>query len=116
MKNIPATLVLSSLLFGAPAFAGTGHDHGHSHAQAPATKETAEKNAKQAVISLVKSKKLDESWMSAIASGSEKKVFSGHPEWVVSFVNEKEADTEKQKLYVFLSLEGEYIAANYTGK
>ena len=115
MKNIATTLILSSLLFGTPVIAGSGHDHGHSHAQAPVNKETAEKNAEKVVASLVESNKLDKSWSSEIASGSEKKVFSGRPEWVVSFTNDRISDTSKQKLYVFLTLEGDYIAANYTG-
>jgi len=32
------------------------------------------------------------------------------------YINKKITDTEKQKLYVFLTIGGEYIAANYTGK
>lgn len=43
-------------------------------------------------------------------------MFDGDTEWVVVFVNDKIADTDKQKLYVFLTLGGDYIAANYTGK
>lgn len=118
MKNLATTLVLSSLLFGTPAIAGSGHDHGHSHshAQAPVNKEVAEKNAGEAIDSLVSKGKLDESWKSVTASSSEKKNFNGRTEWVVIYVNKEIADTARQKLYVFLTLSGEYIAANHTGK
>ena len=116
MKTLATTLVLSSLLFGAPVIAGSGHDHGHSHAQAPVNKEAAEINADKAVASLVVSGKIDKSWELIMASSSEKKDFSGRSEWVVIFVNEKITDTAKQKLFVFLTLSGEFIAANYTGK
>ena len=47
MKILATALVLSSLLFGAPVLAGSGHDHGHSHAQAPVNQATAEKNDTQ---------------------------------------------------------------------
>ena len=115
MKILATTLVLSSLFFCAPVVAGSGHDHGHSHEQAPATKETAEKNAGKAIASFVETGKIDKSWASITASSSEKKDFSGRSEWVVIFMNEKITDTAKQKLYVFLTLSGEYIAANYSG-
>lgn len=36
-------------------------------------------------------------------------------EWVVIFNNQKISESDKQKLYVFLTLNGEYIAANHTG-
>ncbi|MEN8171173.1 MAG: DUF6488 family protein [Pseudomonadota bacterium] len=115
MKTIVTTLVLSSLLFGAPVMAGGGHDHGHSHAQAPVNKGTAEKSAAMAVASLIAGGKIDKSWSSTTANSSEKKDFNGRTEWVVTFVNDKVTDPAKQKLYVFMSLSGEYIAANYTG-
>ena len=113
MKILATTLVLSSLFFCAPVIAGAGHDHGHSHA--PVTKETAEKNAEKAITSLVATGKIDKSWASITASSSEKKDFSGRSEWVVIFINEKITDAAEQKLYIFLTLSGEYIAANYTG-
>ena len=117
MKTIATTLVLSSLFFGAPVMAGGGHDHGHghSHDQAPVNKETAEKSAEMAVASLIAGGKIDESWSSTTVSSSEKKDFNGSAEWVVTFANDKVTDPAKQKLYVFMSLSGEYIAANYTG-
>ncbi len=115
MKILATTLILSSLFFCAPAVAGSGHDHGHSHAQAPASKETAERNAEKSISSLVVSGKIDKTWESAIASSSEKKDYNGRSEWVVVFINEKIADPARKKLYVFLTLAGEYIAANHTG-
>lgn len=115
MKTLASAVVLSSLLFGSPVMAGSGHDHGHSHAQAPVNKETAEENAGKAIASLVASGKLDKSWVSISPISSEKKSFNGQSEWVVIFINEKVTDPAKQKLYVFLTLGGEYIAANHTG-
>ena len=116
MKNLASAVVLSSLLFGSSAMAGSGHDHGHSHAQTPVSQETVEENAGKAIASLVVTGKIDKSWESITASSFEKKDYSGRSEWVVVFINEKIADPARKKLYVFLTLGGEYIAANFTGK
>lgn len=115
MKTLATVLVLSSLFFISPAMAGGGHNHGHSHAQAPVNQATAEKNAQEVILSLVKKNKVAKSWASITASSVKKKVFNNRYEWVVVFVNDKVTDTEKQKLHVFLTLEGEYIAVNHTG-
>lgn len=101
-------------LFSITAIAGSGHDHGHSHS--PVNQATAKAKATKTIASLVKQKTIAESWSSIPAKAVEKKTFNGKQEWVVSFVNEKVTDTEKRQLYIFLTLSGEYIAANYTGK
>lgn len=101
------------------AMAGSGHDHGHGHGHSPSlpvTQETATINATRIVGELARRNKLDGSWASVTASSVEKKVFKGRQEWVAVFINDKIADTKKQKLYVFLTLSGDYIAANFTGQ
>ncbi len=110
-------LIVGVLLSFSPAIvmAGSEDDHGHSHSNAPVDQATAMERATEAVSVLVETKKLEEIWTSITASSVEKKEFGGHPEWVVVFVNDKPADTEKRKLYVFLTLGGDYIAANFTG-
>jgi CHASE1-domain containing sensor protein len=113
MKTVATTLLLTALFFGAPVMAGSGHDHGHSYT--PVNQVTATAKATENVASLVNRNKLDKSWATVTASSVEKKVFGANSEWVVVFVNDKITDTGKQKLYVFLTLGGDYIAANYTG-
>ena len=116
MKTLAATLVLSSLFFISPTIvmAGTGHDHGP--AQAPVNQEVAEKNADKVIASLVERSKIDKSWSSIKASSIEQKTNQNQLEWMAIYDNDKIADTSKQKLYVFLTPAGEYIAVNYTGK
>lgn len=111
-------LSLSLSLCSATAAAGSNHDHdhGHSHSHAPVNQVTATTNATEIVAALVKRNKLDESWASIMPSSVEKKVFKGDLEWVAVFVNDKITDTDKRKLYVFLTLGGDYIAANFTGE
>ena len=103
-------------LFSIMAVAGGGHDHGHGHSHSPVDQTTANATATKIIASFIKQKTLNKSWASTTVSSSEKKVFNDRQEWVVSFINEKVADDKKRKLYIFLTLSGDYIAANYTGK
>jgi len=112
------TLLLSFILSLSTftAMAGSGHDHGHSHSYTPVNQDKANVNASAIVASLVKRNKLDKSWSSITASSVEKTSVEDNPEWVVIFVNKNIAEANEQKLYVFLTLGGDYIAANFTGK
>ncbi|MCI0507154.1 MAG: DUF6488 family protein [Gammaproteobacteria bacterium] len=111
-------IIFSFILSLSPAavLAGANHDHGHSHSHEPVNQSQAEQVAIKSVAQLVEKGKIDGSWKSVNIAKSEKKEFGGNMEWMISFTNDKISDPEKQTLYVFLSLNGEYIAANYTGK
>ncbi len=111
IQTILFSLVLS--LFSVVAMAGAGHDHGNAHD--PVSQNRAEEIAVKSVSRLVESGKLDKSWKATGVMRAEKKDFGGNMEWVITFENEKIEDPEKQTLYVFLTLGGEYLAANYTG-
>jgi hypothetical protein len=104
--------------FSVTAIAGGGHDHGHGHghSHSPVDQATAKTKASKIIASLVKQKTIDKSWTSIPVNAAEKKTFNGKQEWVVSYVNEKVADANKRKLYIFLTLSGDYVAANFTGK
>jgi hypothetical protein len=112
---IAATLLFSSLLFTVPVIAGSGHDHGPNPSQKAISAKEAASRASEIVSELANTKKLDASWVGIMAGNVEKKTFSHDPEWIISFRNDEIKDTAKQTLYVFLSLGGDYIAANYTG-
>ena len=118
MKHIVTVFVLS-LLLSSQVIAGTGHDHGHGHghghAETLVSQDVVEKNADAVIASLIERGKVDKSWSSIKPSSVDKKIFNGHSEWVVAYLNTNITNTEKQTLYVFLSLGGKYIAANYSG-
>lgn len=115
--NIKAILLsITFSLFSFAAVAGGGHDHGHSHSHTAVDQTTAKANATDIVAALTKRNKLDKSWAVVAANSVEKKTFKGNPEWVVIFNNVKITDPTKNKLYVFLTLGGDYIAANHSGK
>ena len=105
------------LLFSVTAAAGDGHDHDHgSHSHDPVTQSQAEEAAVKSVEKLVSKRKVADSWKGIKVASSEKKKFGNREEWMVSFKNETASDPSKQTLYIFLSLTGDYIAANFTGK
>jgi len=108
--TIPLILGLSAL----PAMAGPGHDHSHSHEAIGYIQ--AEGIAKKNVTRLANAGKIDKSWASIKASKVNQKDFGGGMEWVVTFKNDKVTDPTKQNLYIFLRIDGEYLAANHSGE
>lgn len=100
-------------LFSLGALAGAGHDHGPP--RDPVSQAKAEAIAMENLAKLVTGGKLDPSWKAVSVAKAEQKNFGGHMEWVVSFKNTAISDPAKQTLYVFLTISGEYLAANFTG-
>ena len=113
MSKFLSTVLISLALFSTPALAGAGHDHGHSHG--PVKSDVVANKAKNKIAALVKAKKLAVSWALLEPTTIDQKTYSKGPEWVVTFNNTKVEDTKKQTLYMFYSLDGHYIAANYSG-
>lgn len=115
MSKFFTSLLLIIACYGAPAIAGPGHDHNHGHSHGPISAEKAGKKAIEKVAQLVDRKKIDSSWAKIKPTSIEKKEYAKGPEWVVTFNNPKISNPEKQTLYLFYSLDGHYIATNYTG-
>ena len=115
------TFIFSFALFLTPLTGMAGnehnHDHGHNHGHnhEPVTQQQAEHFANDIVMQLVEKGKIDSSWKSTGVNEAKKKQFGDSMEWVINFKNEQVTDPEKQTLYIFLSLTGEYIAANFSG-
>ena len=103
---------ISSIFF--VQFCWQGHDHGHSHA--PITQTQAENAALDLVLQLEEQGKIEASWKTVAVEKSIQMKFGDNLEWVISFKNEKIIDPSKQTLYVFMTMSGEYLAVNYTGK
>lgn len=115
MRNLISFLFIVTFLLSSHVYAGAGHSHGHGDSHGPASQVDAEKTAINVVSNLAKKQVIDASWESVAVSSSEKRSYGGQMEWVVVFKNDKVEDTDKQTLYVFLTIEGKYLAANYTG-
>lgn len=108
-------LALAIALLPGFALAGGDHSNGHSHSHGPIDAPAAKKSARKNVSRLIDKGKVPASWKKIEASSAEKKMFGKKEEWVVVFRNDKVEDPAKQTLYIFLGLDGTYIAANYTG-
>lgn len=117
MRAISTAIFVSTLLFGATSFAGTGHEHGPdgSHSHGPISSAAAIKKAEKQVKGLIEGGKLDKSWSGIKAAGAHQKDAGNGPEWVVTFKNAK-AEAKKQTVYVFYTLTGTYVATNFTGQ
>lgn len=112
MRKIIACLLTILALSVTSAYAGAGHSHGPV---TPASEEQVIKNASDVVAAIAQKGKIDASWKGIKPSEAKKKTNQYGQEWVVSFTNPKVVDKEKKNLYVFLSLDGQYLAANFTG-
>ena len=100
-----------------PLVAGPGHEHGPGggHSHGPISAEAASKKAKKRIKQFISAGKIDASWANVKVASAKQKTYSKGPEWVVTFKNEKITDAKKQTLYFFYTLDGHYIAANFTG-
>lgn len=116
MRRTMMAVTLCTLCFAAtPAFSGPGAP-GHSHSHGPVSAEVVQEKATQHVAEMVTKGKVDASWTSIKPTKAEQKAFEKGPEWVVEFVNSAVTDKTKQTLYLFYTLDGNYLAANFTGK
>lgn len=114
-KSFIATLVLSAATWAPAAHANEGgscHFHGSKPAAEPVVTSCADLR-KQA---LIKGGKLDASWVGVQPEKVETVDGKKGKEWKLTFRNPAVTDTSKQTLYMFYSLPGNFIAANFTGK
>ncbi len=114
-KFISIAIVTLSTLVGASAYAGGGgncHFHGHAPVkEAVIVGCAAERKAK-----LVDSGKIDASWKGVGLDKVETVEGPKMKEVKLSFKNPAEKDASRQTLYMFYTLTGNFIAANFTGK
>ncbi len=113
MRNSMKAVMLGLAICTA-SFQVSAHGPGDSHE--PVTQQEAETLATSAVSQLIAAGKIDSSWKTIRVANAKQKDFNGSMEWVVTFRNESVSDAAKQTLYVFLTLTGEIVGANYTGQ
>ena len=96
-------------------FAGAGEDC-HFHGSKPAAKETVLKCVDKRVERLIARGKLDAGWK-AIPPESITTIDGGKgKEWKVVIKNPAASDKTKATLYLFYAENGNFIAANHSGK
>ncbi len=107
---------LSALPFATQQVLAGDSGVGHTHSHSPATKDKILDIAKGVRDKLIADGKVGATWKGIEPDGAEQKDFGKKREWVVTFKDPKAADKTKETLYLFFSLPGNYLAANYTGK
>lgn len=113
-KIITAVTFCALTLAASPVFSSPGGP-GHEHSQGPISEQAAQEKAAKQVANLVSKGKIDPSWNSIKPTKAYQKTFEKGAEWVVEFVNSAATDKAKQTLYVFYTLDGHYLATNFTG-
>lgn len=114
-KSSFAAIVLSATVCASAAHADAGGKC-HFHGAKPAAESVVTGCADQRKQALVKGGKLDASWAAVKPEKIETIDGKKGKEWKLTFRNPAVADASKQTLYMFYSLPGNFIAANFTGQ
>lgn len=109
-----AAFALSAAL-AAPALADAGGSC-HFHGNKPAAEATVSNCANQRKAQLVKGGKLDAAWQAIQIDKIEAVDGKKGKEWKVTFKDAAAKDKSKETLYMFFTLPGNFIAANFTGQ
>jgi len=114
MKKLSICLLILFSLSSPLAYGGEGHDHGNEPVE-PISESAAGEKAMAVVKSIIKNGKLPASWATLEPDKIGQKTYKKGPEWVVTFMNPEAEDKDKRTLYVFLSLAGKFLGANFSG-
>jgi hypothetical protein len=114
MKNIIQILALA-ITSSQSVMAGGGEDC-HFHGSKPAAKETVLKCANQRVKKLIARGKLEAGWKGVTPESIAPIDGEKGKEWKIVIKNQAATDKAKATLYLFFAENGNFIAANHTGK
>jgi type 1 fimbria pilin len=110
-----AALTLGAALWAPAAFADPGGSC-HFHGKKPATETAVSSCAVQRKDNLVKTGKLDAAWSAIQPTSIEAVDGKKGKEWKVTFKDATAKDKSKETPYMFFTLPGNFIAANFTGQ
>jgi hypothetical protein len=88
----------------------------HFHGKKMASEETISNCAAERKELLIMNGKIDPSWEGVEQDKIELVDGKKGKEWLVTFINPAATDKAKEKLYLFFTAPGNFIAANFTGK
>lgn len=116
MKHIiPAIALITAAGVAPSAHAGDGADC-HFHGAKPATEATVVGCANKRKEALVGGGKIDKSWQAIKLDKAEMVEGKKSKEWKVTFKDAAAKDKAKETLYLFFTLPGNFVAANFTGQ
>ena len=114
-KLFTVLLATSALALSLPAFASDAEDC-HFHGSKAASQETVSGCAIKRQQALITGGKLDKSWQAIKPAAFEQVDGQRGKEWKVTFKDPAAADKAKETLYMFFTAQGNFIAANFTGR
>jgi hypothetical protein len=114
MKSL---LLLSVLIFSESTYASGNHYHPKKiiKCSGECLESQIMKVVPEALETLVKAREVKEQWKSVPVEKIEKRKYAKGDEWVVILFNKNETDSAKQRLYMFISLDGWLNGANNSG-
>ena len=116
MKKLAFLVTFIATIAVAPAAFAGGGGGCHFHGDTPVKETILVDCASKHKDSLIKKGKLDASWAGVKMDQSEMVDGKKTKEWKLTFKNPVEKDAAKQTLYMFYSVSGNFLAANFTGK
>jgi hypothetical protein len=96
------------------AWAGPGPP-GHTHGEEEVGREEILIRSKAYLRRLVVNGKIEPAWETLEPATIEQQNHKGTEEWVVTFENSEADSEDKKTLYIFFTLNGQVIAANFSG-
>jgi hypothetical protein len=114
-QPITLTSFVLACSFAPAALAGSDGEC-HFHGSKPAAESVVVSCASQNKAALIKAGKLDASWQAVKHDKAEVVEGKKGKEWKVTFKNPTVADKSKETLYMFYTVPGNFIAANFTGQ
>ncbi|MCF8210073.1 MAG: DUF6488 family protein [Rhodoferax sp.] len=114
-KFVSLSALVTTMAMAPAAFAAAGSSC-HFHGNAPIKEAILVGCASEYKDGLASKGKIDPSWKGAKVDKAETVEGKSMKEWKFTFKNPAEKDATKQTLYLFYSLNGNFIAANFTGK
>lgn len=116
MKNFASIATLTAALLAVPsAFAGGGSGC-HFHGNAPIKETVIAGCATEQKDTLASGGQIEASWKLIKLDKSETIEGKKMKEWKLTFKNPSAKDATKQTLYMFYTLTGNFIGANFTGQ
>ena len=116
MKTLALMATFIATLAVAPEALAGGGGGCHFHGSAPIKEAILVGCASEYKDGLVSKGKIDPSWKAVKMDKAETVEGKNKKEWKFTFNNPAEKDATKQTLYMFYTLTGNFIAANFTGK
>ena len=113
--TVAYAVATAALAFSLPAAAGDSASC-HFHGTKAATQEVVSGCAAQRQQALIATGKIDKAWKDVKPSTFEQVDGQRGKEWKVTFKDSAAADKTEESLYMFFTAQGNFIAANFTGK